>query len=77
MNTKAQAIGMEHTVFYDPAGNQPVHYKGKDGVTMANLNDNENYWSQGNLWSTPYINTMTAKDAIKLLMYAKSINTLD
>jgi len=75
MNTKAQDIGMEHTVFYDPAGNQPVHYQGSKGDTMANLYPN--YWTAGNLWSTPYINTMTARDAIKLLMYAKSIPELN
>lgn len=77
MNTKAQAIGMTNTTFYDPAGNQPVHHQGTNGKTMAN--SYPNYWTAGNLWSTPYpyINTMTARDAVKLLMYAKSINTLD
>lgn len=67
MNKKAALLGMTGTTFYDPAGNQPMtiyrpNYQ-TDGYPEAFVSENAN--------------TMTAMDALRLLIYASGMQHIN
>lgn len=64
MNKKATLLGMTGTTFYDPAGNQPVTLY-NDGSDYPQMFISEN------------ANTMTAMDALRLLIYASGIQHIN
>ena len=66
MNKKAQLLGMSNTTFYDPAGNQPA--------TLYLPNYQQQY---PQMFLSENANTMSAIDALKMLLFASGIRQIN
>ena len=66
MNTKAALLGMTNTTFFDPVGLQPI-----DDIPGINLSGYPEVFSINNA------NTMTAMDALRMLIYASEMQHIN
>ena len=66
MNRKAALLGMSSTTFYDPVGIQPV--EAIPGINLSGYPD---------VFSIEEHNTMTAMDALRMLIYASGVQHIN